>query len=104
MNPFDLLKDAQALQSKMQEAQAKLASIRAVGNAGAGMVTVELNGEFRVLSVTIDPEILNPSDAAMVQDLVLAAHNDALAKIRERIREELAGLAGGLPLPPGLFG
>lgn len=104
MNPFELLKDAQLLQSKMQEAQAKLAAIRVKGSAGAGMVTVELNGEFRLISIEIDPEMNDPADVAMLQDVICAAHNDAVGKLKETIREELSGMAGGFPIPPGLFG
>ena len=104
INPMDLLKNFQNIQARMAEMQQKLAGIRVVGSSGGGMVRVELNGQMAVTGVTISPEAVNPEDIEMLQDLVLAAMTDALARVREKMKEEAAGLTGGLDLPPGLLG
>lgn len=104
MNPMDILKNVQQLQSRMSEAQSKLKEITVEGSAGGDMVCVELNGEFTVTRVTITPEAVDPDDVEMLQDLVLAAFSDATYKVRERIQQEMSSVTGGLNLPPGLFG
>lgn len=104
MNPMDILKNVQQLQSRMSEAQSKLKEITVEGSAGGDMVRVELNGEFTVTRVTISPEAVDPDDVEMLQDLVLAAFSDASYKVRERIQQEMSAVTGGLNLPPGLFG
>lgn len=104
MNPMDILKNVQQLQSRMSEAQSKLKEITVEGSAGGDMVRVELNGEFTVTKVTISPEAVDPQDVEMLQDLVLAAFSDASYKVRERIQQEMSSVTGGLNLPPGLFG
>ncbi len=104
MNPMDILKNVQQLQSRMSEAQSKLKEITVEGSAGGDMVRVELNGEFTVTRVTISPEAVDPDDVEMLQDLVLAAFSDASYKVRERIQQEMSSVTGGLNLPPGLFG
>ncbi|MFW5744392.1 MAG: YbaB/EbfC family nucleoid-associated protein [bacterium] len=104
MNPMDILKNVQQLQSRMAEAQSKVKEITVTGSAGGDMVRVELNGEFAVLNVTISPEVVDPSDIGMIEDLVLAAFSDAVHKVRERIQQEMSSVTGGLNLPPGLFG
>lgn len=104
MNPMDILKNVQQLQSRMNEAQSKLKDITVTGSAGGDMVRVELNGEFAVTNVTISPEAVDPEDLAMLEDLVLAAFSDATHKVRERIQQEMSSVTGGLNLPPNLFG
>lgn len=104
MNPMDLLKNFQNIQSKMTEAQERLKELEAVGTSGGDMVRVEISGEMEVKSVTISPEAVDPNDIEMLQDLVLAAFHDAMAKIKEKMREEMSSVTGGLDLPPGLFG
>jgi nucleoid-associated protein EbfC len=104
MNPMDILKNVQQLQSRMSEAQSKLKEITVEGSAGGDMVRVELNGEFTVTKVTISPEAVDPEDVEMLQDLVLAAFSDATYKVRERIQQEMSSVTGGLNLPPELFG
>lgn len=91
MNPMDLLKNMGMLQEKMQEAQQKLKQISVTGSAGGGMVSITLNGEFQILNVEIAPEVVDPQDVTMLQDLVRAAHNDAAARIREQLRDSLPG-------------
>lgn len=104
MNPMDILKNVQQLQARMNEAQAKLKEIEVTGSAGGDMVQVRMTGEFIVTNVTISPEIVDPTDVAMIEDLVLAAFSDAVYKARERMQQEMSSVTGGLNLPPGLFG
>lgn len=104
LNPFDLLKQLQGLQSKMGEMQEKLRAIRVTGSSGGGMVTVEMDGDMRVEKVTIAREAVDPSDIPMLEDLVLAALTDTLSRLKDRLRDEVSQATGGLDLPPGLFG
>ena len=104
MNPMDLLKNFQNIQSKVAEAQERLKTIRATGSAGGDMVRIEITGEFTVVDVKIAPEVVDPSDIVMLQDLIRAAHADAVAKVRDTIREEMSSFTGGLDLPPGFMG
>lgn len=104
MNPMDLLKNFQNIQSKMSEAQERLKALDAVGTSGGDMVRIEISGEMEVKSVTISPEAVDPEDLGMLEDLVLAAFHDAMAKIKEKMREEMSSVTGGLNLPPGFFG
>lgn len=104
MNPMDILKNVQQLQSRMNDAQSKLKEISVVGSAGGDMVRVEMTGEFVVTNVTISPEVVDPNDIGMIEDLVLAAFSDAVHKVRERIQQEMSSVTGGLNLPPNLFG
>jgi len=103
-NPFELLKNFQGLQAKMGEMQEKLKAVRVTGSAGGGMVTVELSGDLHVEKVTIAPEAVDPSDIRLLEDLVLAAVSDAHARLKEKLRDEMAQATGIAGLPPGLFG
>lgn len=104
MNPMDILKNLPDMQRKLQEAQEKIKDIQVTGSAGGDMVQIEMDGQFHILSVRIDKEVVDPEDVEMLQDLVLAAHNDAVGRLREQLQGELSSLTGGLPIPPGLFG
>lgn len=104
LNPFDLIRNLQDLQAKMGGVQEKLKGVRVTGSAGGGMVTVELAGDLSPAKVTIAPEAVDPADIRMLEDLVLAAVADALARLKERLREEMAQATGIAGLPPGLFG
>jgi len=104
INPFDLLKQFGNMQERMNEMQQRLGRVVATGSAGGGMVQVELNGRMEVGAVTVSPEAVDPSDLTMLQDLIRAALSDALDKVKEKIREEVSSLTGGLPLPPGFMG
>jgi DNA-binding YbaB/EbfC family protein len=104
INPFEMLKQFGNLQERMSEIQSRLGRIAAVGSAGGGMVQVELNGHLEAIRVTVSPEAVDPADIPMLQDLLRAALSDALARIKEKIREEVSSLTGGLPLPPGILG
>jgi DNA-binding YbaB/EbfC family protein len=89
---------AQKMQAKLQE---DIAAIRVEASAGGGMVTVKMDGQKRCLGVTIDPEAAG--DAEMLQDLVLAAFNEAHKKVEDETQKKMSGMLGGLGLPPGLF-
>ena len=101
-NPFDMMKQVQELQGRMQQMQAELASLEVSGQSGAGMVTITLNGKGEMRSVKIDPSLLKPEDVEMVEDLVLAAFTDAKGKVEVEMQKRMQQVAGGLPLPPGL--
>jgi DNA-binding YbaB/EbfC family protein len=103
INPFDLLKQFQSLQSRMGEIQERLKAVRVTGSAGGGIVTIEMNGQMDVEKVTVSPEAVDPKDIKMLEDLILAALTDTLNRLKEKLKEE-ASLATGLNLPPGMFG
>ncbi|MDQ1470313.1 MAG: nucleoid-associated protein EbfC [Bryobacterales bacterium] len=97
-NMQGMMKQAQQMQERMQ---AEVAAIRAEGSAGGGMVTVKIDGHKNVLGVKIDPEVAG--DVEMLQDLVLAACNDAVKKVDDESQRKMSGMLGGMGLPPGLF-
>jgi len=100
----ELVKQAQKLQSQMAKVQEEMASKTVEGSAGGGMVTVIANGKQEVMSIKIDPEVVDPNDIEMLQDLVVAAANDALKKAQELVTSEMSKLTGGMNLNlPGLF-
>ena len=101
---FKMLKQLQQMQARMSKIQEDLGEKTVTGTAGGGMVTVVANGHQKVLSVTVKPEVIDPNDVDMLQDLVLAAVNDALDKARDLAAKELGALTGGLGPPPGLMG
>ncbi len=104
MNPMEILKNAQQLQSRMNEAQGRVKELTASGSAGGDMVKVTITGEFIVTNVEISPEAVDPSDLKMLEDLVLAAFSDAVYKVKEMVQQEMSSVTGGLNLPPELFG
>ncbi|MAM68445.1 MAG: YbaB/EbfC family nucleoid-associated protein [Rhodospirillaceae bacterium] len=101
-NLGNLMKQAQEMQAKMQEMQDRLAEIEIDGTAGAGLVTVTLNGKGDMRGLKIDPSIFSSGDAEVVEDLIVAAHNDARVKSEQRMQEEMSKVTGGLNLPPGM--
>jgi len=104
MNPLDLLKNFQNIQSRMATMQERMKTITVMGTAGGDMVRVELSGQMTVKNVTISPEAVDPADIPMLQDLVRAAISDALAKLRDKMREEMSDVTGGLDIPSELLG
>lgn len=104
MNPMDLFKNIQNMQSKVSEIQDKMKEIRVTGSAGGDMVTVEMNGHMTVLDVSISPEAVDPKEIEMLEDLIQAAMVNATAKVKERLQDEMSALTGGMPLPPGMLG
>ena len=101
-NLAGLMKQAQQMQSKMQEMQARLESIEVEGVAGAGLVAVTLNGKGELRRVKIDPKLADPADIEMLEDLIVAAHRDAKSKIEAMAQDEMQKVTGGLQLPPGM--
>jgi nucleoid-associated protein EbfC len=95
----DLIQQAQGLQSKVAALQEELAEKVVVGSSGGDMVKVEASGAQEILSITIEKELLDPEDPEMLQDLIVAAVNDALKKSRELMAQEMSKLTGGLPIP-----
>jgi DNA-binding YbaB/EbfC family protein len=98
INPFDILKNARKIQEQMGEFQEKLGFLKVTGSSGGGMVEIEINGRMEIQEVHIAPEAME--DREMLQDLVAAAFNSALGKIKEEVNREmgsLAGLPGGIP-------
>ncbi len=101
-NPFEMMKQVQELQGRMQRMQEELSALEVSGQSGAGMVRITLNGKGEVRAVKIDPSLLKPDDAEMVEDLVMAAFQDAKSKVEGEMQKKMQEVAGGLPLPPGL--
>ena len=103
-NMGNLLKQAQQLQTRMAKLQEELEEKTVEASSGGGMVTVVVNGRQEILSINIEPEVIDPDDQEMLQDLILAAINDGLAKAKNMVSEEMGKLTGGLNLPniPGL--
>jgi len=102
-NLGDLVKQAQRLKVEMERLQEEAAAKRVEGTSGGGMVTVVCNGRGEVVEVKIDREVAGQDDLEMLQDLIVAAANDALRKSRELLSQEMGRLTGGLGLPPGLL-
>ncbi|MGD9727483.1 MAG: YbaB/EbfC family nucleoid-associated protein [Nitrospiraceae bacterium] len=105
-NPFgnmsNIMKQAQAMQEQMAKVQEQASAKTVSGTAGGGIVTVTANGAMQIVSVTLDPEVVKSGDVEMLQDLVVAASNDALRKAHEMMAEEMKAVTGGLKIP-GLF-
>jgi DNA-binding YbaB/EbfC family protein len=94
-----MLKTAKDMQEKLQK---ELAELRVEGSSGGGMVTVTLDGQKNLISVRLDPEVVNKDDVEMLQDLIIAAFNDATSKVDEHLSQKLGALGGGFKIP-GLF-
>jgi DNA-binding YbaB/EbfC family protein len=101
-NLGNLMKQAQAMQQKMAELQERLAQMEVEGQSGAGMVRAVVNGKGEVKRMRIEPSVVDPADVGMLEDLIVAACNDARAKADAMNAEETQKLMGGLGLPPGL--
>ena len=95
----NMMKEAQKLQQQMLAMQEEIAKRKVEATAGGGMVTVEVNGKQEIVSIKIDPEVINKDDAQMLEDLVLAACNEGLRKSRELMQQELGKLTGGMKIP-----
>ena len=97
-NMNQMMQQAQAMQNKMRQ---EVAAIRVESTAGGGMVTMKRDGEKNLLAVKIDPEVAG--DVEMLQDMVLAAHSEAVKRVEDEIKQKMSGMLGGMGLPPGLF-
>jgi len=101
-NLASMMKQAQQMQSKMTEMQENLQDMEVTGSSAGGMCQVTLNGKGEARKLKIDPSLVTPDDATVLEDLILAAFNDAKTKVDTEMREKMSELTGGLQLPPGM--
>ncbi len=99
----NIMKQAQQMQERVKKIQEEAGSKTVEASAGGGMVTVVANGRQEVISIKIDPSVVDPKDIDMLQDLVTAAVNEALRKSQELMKAEMGRMTAGMGLPPGLF-
>ncbi len=99
---FGLMKQAQAMQAKMQEMQSELERIEVEGQAGGGMIRVTLTAKGQMKALAIDDQLLNADNKVMLEDLILVAHEDARKKAERLLEEKMKDMTGGLALPPGM--
>ena len=97
-----MMKQAQQLQAQMQQMQEELAAMEIEGQSGAGLVKVTLNGKGEMRGLRIDPSLMKPDETEILEDLVVAACQDAKSKVDVAMQAKMQEMAGGLPLPPGL--
>jgi len=102
-NPFgnvaNIMKQAQAMQAQMAKIQEEAATKTVTGSAGGGMVTVTVNGAMELVGIVIDPEAVKSGDVEMLQDVVMAASNDALKKARQMMADQMKSVTGGMNIP-----
>ncbi len=101
-NIAGLMKQAQQMQSKMAEMQAKMEALEVDGESGAGLVRITLNGKGELRKIKLDPKVVDPADTEMLEDLILAAHRDAKTKVEATSAAEMQKVTGGLQLPAGM--
>ncbi len=101
-NLGQMLKQAQAMQARMAELQSQLEQVEMTGSAGGGMVSVTINGKGEARQVKIDPSLADPEEIEVLEDLVVAAYNDAKSKVDAHVAQEMSKLTGGLNLPGGM--
>jgi DNA-binding YbaB/EbfC family protein len=102
MNIMQMMKQAQQLQSKMQEMQAELEAMEVEGQSGGGLVRVTLTGKMTMKTIHVDPSLLKADETEILEDLIVAAHQDAKTRAERVLQEKMQEVTGGLPLPPGL--
>lgn len=96
-----MMKKAQEMQAKMQEIQEEIASLEITGSSGAGLVSITLNGQGNIKAIKIDPSLIKPEESEILEDLIMAAHNEAKAKIETAVAQKTQEMTAGLPIPPG---
>jgi nucleoid-associated protein EbfC len=101
-NLMSMMKQAQELQAKVAEFQAELENMQVEGVSGGGLVKVALNGKGAMARLSIDQSLMKPAETEILEDLIVAAHNDAKQRVEQAMAEKMQELTGGLPLPPGL--
>ncbi len=101
-NLGQMMKQAQQMQAKMAELQQQLAATEMTGAAGGGLVQVAMNGKGEMRAIKIDPSLTGPDDVEVLEDLIVAAANDAKAKVEAYVAGEMQKLTGGIALPPGM--
>ncbi|MEP9398065.1 YbaB/EbfC family nucleoid-associated protein [Mesorhizobium sp. KR2-14] len=97
-----LMGKAKEMQAKFQAMQEEVATLEATGQAGGGLVQVTISGKFEMKALKIDPSLLKEDEAEILEDLIIAAHNDAKAKVETVMQEKTKALTAGLPIPPGM--
>ncbi len=102
MDIMGMMKKAQAMQEKLQEAQDELGRLEVEGAAGGGMVAITMTAKGELKAVRIDPSLMTPTDKEILEDLIIAAFSDAKAKADRAATEKMQALTAGLPLPPGM--
>jgi DNA-binding YbaB/EbfC family protein len=102
MDIMGIMKKAQAMQSKLAETQEELGKIEVDGESGGGMVKVTLSGKGEMRSIKLDASLMKPEEVEMAEDLIVAAFNDARAKVERAAAEKMQEVTAGLPLPPGM--
>ncbi len=98
MNPFDLMKNAKEIQEKISTLKDDLEHESVEGSSGGGLVKIKMKGTFEIESISLDPIAVDNRDVPMLEDLIVAAHNDAIIKLKEMLQSKLGPLAAGLPL------
>jgi DNA-binding YbaB/EbfC family protein len=99
MNMGKMMKQVQEMQKNMEKAQEELAGEEVEASAGGGMVTVKVSGDLNIKSIKLDPEAIDPEDPEMLEDLILAATNEAMRAAQEMASKKMGGLTGGLNIP-----
>jgi len=102
MNPFDMLKNLGnlgGLKEQLEQTQEKLSTLTATGSSGGNMVNITVNGKFELLDIRLDPICVDNRDIPMLQDLIKAAHHDAIVRVQDQIKAELGPMFSGLNLP-----
>ncbi len=102
MDFMKMMKQAKQMQEQMGSLQEQIVEIEAEGASGAGLVTVRLNGKGEIRGIKIDPSLLKDDDAEILEDLIMAAHNEAKAKVEQALQEKTQEMMGGLGLPAGM--
>ncbi|WP_412057429.1 YbaB/EbfC family nucleoid-associated protein [Bartonella sp. DGB2] len=98
---LSMMKKAKEMQAKMQEMQDAMAQIEVNGAAGGGLVTTKLNGSGHICGIKIDPSLLKPDEGEILEDLIIASHNEAKSKLDQAIAQKTQEMTAGLPIPPG---
>ncbi|MDE0994969.1 MAG: YbaB/EbfC family nucleoid-associated protein [Rhodospirillales bacterium] len=101
MNLANMMKQAQEMQSKMADMQENLQNVEVLGESAAGMCQVTLNGKGEAKKLKIDPSLVTPEDVGVMEDLILAAFNDAKTKVEAQMKDQMSEFTGGIPLPEG---
>lgn len=99
MNPFDMIKNIGQVKEELNKMKQEMLDIVVEGSSGAGMVTVQMNGHFEIISIKLEPICVDNRDIAMLQDLIIAACHDALEKVREQIQQKVGPYMQNIPLP-----
>lgn len=99
---MNMMKQVGQMQARMQQMQEELSQTEIEGQSGAGLVRLTLSGKGEMTKITIDPSLMKPGEAEILEDLILAANQDARVKVEELMKSKMAEVTGGLPIPPGM--